>query len=1147
VENLVTLSEVLQETNEAISNANSATSLATTAATNADNKANLANTATTNANNAASNANTKASLADTATTNANAATTAANSAATNANDKAAQANTAAGSANTAATNANEKATLANDAATNADQIANDIQDAEALRIDAEESRESQETIRQNNETTRQAQETTRQSQETSRVSAESSRGTAEANRISAETDRVSAESGRVTAESSRASAESSRESAEEGRESAEELRVTAESTRSSTESARISNENTRQTNETNRITAESDRVDAETSRVNAEGVRVAAEEDRDEAEMERLLAEDERIDAETTRASNETTRQSNETTRQSQENARETNTTNAIQAINEIKDSFVFKGEYSELTAYEINNQVSYNGTTYICIGDSTGNTPFEGSDYWAVYAKRGNDGTGTGTVTSVASSNSDLTIVNPTTDPVFSVNTTTAGGTEANKIAKTNSSGRVGDSEKLGGLLASTEATADTIIQRDEDGQAKVGVPTEDGHIARKQDVDAVASDLANTQSDLASTQSDLYQLTETVDNLPSIPTTAAQLPIVDPDNIYTGTNVETAFAEVKTLANDIQSKKATAYTVADEDEIDDLTGMKAGDFCVVLPQVVAEISNPTLYSFVVGKPSGGDGTLTASPIGLAVTFVNDYGETAHFESPQPIFTPPCKIIVGVMSLPTGATGFNVYVDYDGSGYKRIATNATSNVTFNGFTGSEVTANPPTVNTTSASFPSKYFMWDGVEWIKLMTPVDLSTATNSTATDKAATSSAVKSAYDIANAALPKSSVKTTVNSTSTTDAASSSSVKEAYDLAAASTARVRYLPDGTDINTITDSGFYRLGTSNINANGISWGQLLVVHGGGDTICQYITGVSDGKVYFRNGNPSNVGGSGSWSAWGEIWTSLSQGNTASLNTTSKQIVGAINELFTSASNGKAAVASAITGKGQSASGSDSYATLASKISAISNDADAGVTDVLSGKTFYQGGKKTGTMPNNGALGTVTPGTSNQSIPDGYTSGGTVAGDSNLVAGNISSGVPIFGVTGNAPVMVTGFSLLTTGGPLGNMSFSGSFTIPSGFTKIKTLTLAIPKCDILTSSAVVYGLVFYGYLHTDGGWKTSRFDQSSPALNVQLFNMAASISGTTLSFSGNILLTGGSALSMTLATSVCEYVACLEA
>lgn len=62
-------------------------------------------------------------------------------------------------------------------------------------------------------------------------------------------------------------------------------------------------------------------------------------------------------------------------------------------------------------------------------------------------------------------------------------------------------------------------------------------------------------------------------------------------------------------------------------------------------------------------------------------------------------------------------------------------------------------------------------------------------------------------------------------------------------------------------------------------------------------------------------------------------------------GNLANLQTTAKgNAVDSINELFTSASNGKAAVAAAITGKGVPASGSDTFPVLAGKIGQISTE-----------------------------------------------------------------------------------------------------------------------------------------------------------------------------------------------------------
>lgn len=69
-------------------------------------------------------------------------------------------------------------------------------------------------------------------------------------------------------------------------------------------------------------------------------------------------------------------------------------------------------------------------------------------------------------------------------------------------------------------------------------------------------------------------------------------------------------------------------------------------------------------------------------------------------------------------------------------------------------------------------------------------------------------------------------------------------------------------------------------------------------------------------------------------------------------------------------------------------------------------------------SDILEGKIAYSNGNKlTGAIPNNGELN-ITPSKEPQSIPAGYTSGGTVSGDTNLLPKNIKSGTTIFGVNG---------------------------------------------------------------------------------------------------------------------------------
>ena len=83
---------------------------------------------------------------------------------------------------------------------------------------------------------------------------------------------------------------------------------------------------------------------------------------------------------------------------------------------------------------------------------------------------------------------------------------------------------------------------------------------------------------------------------------------------------------------------------------------------------------------------------------------------------------------------------------------------------------------------------------------------------------------------------------------------------------------------------------------------------------------------------------------------------------------------------------------------------------------------------DAATGDVLSGKTFSNssGTGLTGTMTNNGGGGTITPGTSDQTVDAGYwSSANTVSGDADLVTGNIRAGTTIFGVTGKTEVVDT--------------------------------------------------------------------------------------------------------------------------
>lgn len=78
------------------------------------------------------------------------------------------------------------------------------------------------------------------------------------------------------------------------------------------------------------------------------------------------------------------------------------------------------------------------------------------------------------------------------------------------------------------------------------------------------------------------------------------------------------------------------------------------------------------------------------------------------------------------------------------------------------------------------------------------------------------------------------------------------------------------------------------------------------------------------------------------------------------------------------------------------------------------------SDATAAAADILKDKTAYVNGQKvTGTITSVNAQ-TITPTTTDQTVNGNVFLAGaiTVAGDANLLAENIKSGVTIFGVTG---------------------------------------------------------------------------------------------------------------------------------
>ena len=161
------------------------------------------------------------------------------------------------------------------------------------------------------------------------------------------------------------------------------------------------------------------------------------------------------------------------------------------------------------------------------------------------------------------------------------------------------------------------------------------------------------------------------------------------------------------------------------------------------------------------------------------------------------------------------------------------------------------------------------------------------------------------------------------------------------------------------------------------------------------------------------------------------WEAPKTDWTAVDGVQDSDMN----RIEGNISELNDLATTGKAAIAAAITAMGQAAAGSDSFATLASKISNISDDATAAAAQLLTGFSMYSGGiKVNGSMVNRSTSPTEAAAIDGTSVAGriyacpqaGYYDASGNAwiyfNDADFIAANIPSTKNIFGLQGTLAV-----------------------------------------------------------------------------------------------------------------------------
>jgi hypothetical protein len=261
----------------------------------------------------------------------------------------------------------------------------------------------------------------------------------------------SAESARVTAENNRVSAENSRVTAESSRVTAENSRVTAENTRSTNESTRQNNETTRQSNETTRQTAINELVHK------GEWISTTAYKVRN---IVSLNGSGYMCIADNTNISPPNATYWKLVSSKGDQGIQGIQGVQGIQGI-QGEEGLFWKGAYSSTTAYVVDDAVSYNGSSYICISNTTAGTDPTNTTYWSLLAQKGVDGSGS--VSSVTSASGDISVANTTTTPVLTLNS----GTGANQIVKRNASGKIDDLENVIQELASNAFDANDPIDR--------------------------------------------------------------------------------------------------------------------------------------------------------------------------------------------------------------------------------------------------------------------------------------------------------------------------------------------------------------------------------------------------------------------------------------------------------------------------------------------------------------------------------------------------------------------------------------------------------------------------------------------------------------------------------------------------------
>ncbi|MCM3174463.1 phage tail protein [Paenibacillus sp. MER 99-2] len=204
----------------------------------------------------------------------------------------------------------------------------------------------------------------------------------------------------------------------------------------------------------------------------------------------------------------------------------------------------------------------------------------------------------------------------------------------------------------------------------------------------------------------------------------------------------------------------------------------------------------------------------------------------------------------------------------------------------------------------------------------------------------------------------------------------------------------------------------------------------------------------------------------------------------------------------------------KVNVVAALNSIGVSASTNDSWAQLITKMAGVIRaTGNATSAQVLSGATFSNASANglTGTMPNRGAGGVVTPGTSTRTLLAGYYNTAiTVPGETNLVPENIRIGKSMYNVPGSLDPM-TYTRLTSTIERVGQTPgtddlFTDLIELPKDKTTLiydydgMILGMATPWADQTTMAGFIFrnpGVTNFNFIHQIVGYYVDYYSRTA--------------------------------------------------